>query len=366
MASSPNMPSRRTTIEHQWAGEQVPWRRGLTVAVAAALLSAGSSAAAQSSLLSVGNPVATFGVEAGDATAELSDIRSVVVNGARHVFLLDGRTARVTVLSPGGQYLSSFGRPGRGPGEFVTPVALAFDSSLQRLYVLDPSEARVTALTLRDNALQYHRTIPVPPTATGLCALDGNLYLYGVSPGEQAPIHVVDTTGAVRRAFGTAFGAEGGPMMQMALGAALIVCDPASGLVVLASRGDSQIRAYRPSGTPAWQVSTLPGFLPPQIEVLPQGGWRNAAGPRDPWSMNDHLTVIGNGLVAIQSVRTNRTRAELGRTTHLIELSSGRLIATQEGLPAIIAVIGGTAITPVEEPFPQLQFRRVTQHPRSP
>ncbi|MBL0892156.1 MAG: hypothetical protein IBJ19_16315, partial [Gemmatimonadaceae bacterium] len=57
------------------------------------------------------------------------------------------------VFDYSGRLLQTLGRSGGGPGEYRAPTSLSFDSRRQRLLVVDPSNARVTAYQVRDSLI---------------------------------------------------------------------------------------------------------------------------------------------------------------------------------------------------------------------
>jgi len=67
------------------------------------------------------------------------------ING--DIYITDGyRNARVHRFSPDGKLKTSWGSPGKGPGQFHLPHSIAFDDAGQ-LYVADRSNRRVQILT---------------------------------------------------------------------------------------------------------------------------------------------------------------------------------------------------------------------------
>ena len=74
-----------------------------------------------------------------------------------------GGNDRVSVYTPEGAFVRSFGRPGSGPGEFSRPEAMRVDSRRQVLYVADACNHRVARYTLDGRLLGYFGTVGQGP-----------------------------------------------------------------------------------------------------------------------------------------------------------------------------------------------------------
>jgi ABC-type Fe3+ transport system permease subunit/DNA-binding beta-propeller fold protein YncE len=74
-----------------------------------------------------------------------------------------GGNDRVSIYTPEGAFVRSFGRPGPGPGEFSRPEAMRVDSRRQVLYVADACNHRVARYTLDGRLLGYFGTVGQGP-----------------------------------------------------------------------------------------------------------------------------------------------------------------------------------------------------------
>ncbi len=89
----------------------------------------------------------TIGKQESDSTQYLfSGPKALVTDGRGRVYIADGSSNIIRVFNQKGQYVTSVGRRGRGPGEFLTIEDLAVDSE-NNLYVLDRILRRVTVFT---------------------------------------------------------------------------------------------------------------------------------------------------------------------------------------------------------------------------
>jgi hypothetical protein len=127
-------------------------------------------------------------VAAGDAPTAISSgarafglIGDAVMGDGGRSFLLDVMERRVGVAEGGGS-VAWTGSGGRGPGEFLVPVALALDADV--LYVLDRGNRRIERYRTAGGRLQrYGDAVPLEFNPEDLCVADSRLYVLGAYRG---------------------------------------------------------------------------------------------------------------------------------------------------------------------------------------
>lgn len=102
---------------------------------------------------------------------------------------------RVSVLAPDGTWISSFGKKGRGNGEFVGPQFLAVDSS-SNIFVTDYGNARVAVFNPDGEPLftfgRKDARFPGFTAPGGIAILDDRVYVADTVKGS---LHIFDTAG---------------------------------------------------------------------------------------------------------------------------------------------------------------------------
>ena len=68
------------------------------------------------------------------------DIRTLVVDDAGNIFVLDSKAANVKVFDASGKYIRTIGRKGQGPGEFNAPMTLSINAPAGELVVHQAGE----------------------------------------------------------------------------------------------------------------------------------------------------------------------------------------------------------------------------------
>jgi hypothetical protein len=108
--------------------------------------------------------------------------------------LADVSEGNVKLFAPDGRLHRILGRKGRGPGEFIAPRHLAFDSD-GRLLVVDGQLGRLTRFS-RDGDLEHTVSLEAGFPITGFHLLpDGHFAVAAPSSSKGRVIHVVDTAG---------------------------------------------------------------------------------------------------------------------------------------------------------------------------
>ncbi len=83
--------------------------------------------------------VGSIGVFDGPEAFIFGEVGDVDLSGDR-VYVLDVQAEEVRVFSTTGAHLASFGGPGQGPGEFVTPRTLAIEPDTKQVSVGDVTQ----------------------------------------------------------------------------------------------------------------------------------------------------------------------------------------------------------------------------------
>lgn len=133
-------------------GERRPVRRAVGAAVLlAAALAAGCAGpgdagdgGAGRDRAAVAEPVVTIGRVEGPEETIFGDVTSVAADGDGRIYVADRIGSLLRVYGADGRFLRQIGREGRGPGEYESPVDLAFGPE-GRLYVRDANRVTVLA-----------------------------------------------------------------------------------------------------------------------------------------------------------------------------------------------------------------------------
>ena len=308
--------------------------------------------------LDPGRLTVTFGVEAGDPREQVGAVTDAAVGPQEHIFILDAPLGRVLAIDSHGGFLSSFGRPGAGPGEFRNPVALAFLQGLQKLLVLDQAQGRVSFLAWRGDRLEYTTSFAVTPYSVDMCAMNGEIFIYAPSLSEETVIQVFDVSGHRKRTFGAPFGSEGGAMMRMAKRGASLACYPQRSSVVVASQLDGEVRAYSTDGALLW-TSRGRELITAKIRLSATSFGFDRDTPQ-PWDLVDILVPIDADALAVQFERAKRPPSAgedrgASRITVFLSAATGAELARVSSLPRILAVDGQRLLASHDFPYPQLQ-----------
>lgn len=131
----------------------------------------------------------------GAAPTGFEFLEALAVDGRGSVYALDGAAHRVSSFDAAGRHRWSLGRKGRGPGEFESPVGLAFAPNGD-LWVIDPETQRATIVSTAGRLLDTRMLLSgfVLSPWPGRFDRDGRLLHYSAAdtPGYDYSIGVFD------------------------------------------------------------------------------------------------------------------------------------------------------------------------------
>jgi hypothetical protein len=305
----------------------------------------------------LGNPILIIGVESGADEKTFGRIIDLAITGDQSILVLDPMTKRLMMMDVRGEHLVHVGRLGRGPGEYVYPIAVA--AAGDSVYVLDAGALRITQYRRTGTGLELVGVAPVGFAAEDMCMVGRRTYARGYHRGRL--LHELSANGTIVRSFGLPF------LSDSVLGAEAtnseLAChagdQPA---IIVAAANLPTVRAYEPSGALRWSTS-LPRFNASVITRLPDGGMQyRAAREGDPSHMTVSLTIVSQ-VVLVQYGYEFRgmssTEDIVDVTTAVLGLSDGRLLQTLSNFPRIDHAAGAKAYSHSSTPYPRVLVYRL-------
>jgi len=149
------------------------------------------------------NKTFTVDVETADGLL-MGRVEKAIVDDQRRVFIVDNGNKQVHFFGSDGNYVHSFGREGRGPGEFLRAVGAALSHDGNTFYVLDLPNARIVSYDISSS--NHVKTIPLqnaaPTLGNDIFDFNGNLIFLGNYYSKDEMLHNVDQNGVVTNSFG--------------------------------------------------------------------------------------------------------------------------------------------------------------------
>ncbi|MBX9854450.1 MAG: 6-bladed beta-propeller [Gemmatimonadaceae bacterium] len=298
-----------------------------------------------------------------DAVTQLGRVRAVVAL-SRSFVVLERDAPFLKVFDYSGRLLQTLGRSGAGPGEYRGPTSLSFDERNQRLLVVDPSNARVTAYQVRDS-LVAPRFLKVGDSGIrSVCALGTRLI--GLARNAPTILRELREEGGkltVTGSFGeprTNHPLGTHPMVRTRASDGPLLCDEQGNRVIVASAMLGEVHVFDASSRQL-VTTPIPGFqrITMIVEdsaltmVPPVGGYHVVHGlvpwegsvrvvterlrpmPGDaPMSVGFAFAGIGAGGPGALGART--------QWRPLAKTSSGALCAQEDPAPAIALFTAGS------------------------
>lgn len=317
-------------------------------------------------LLSVEKPDLEVGVEDEEGPYLFGMISDVAVGGDGTLYVADYSTGNIRAFDARGRHLTTFGRRGRGPGEFTNPLFLLHDGD-STLYAIQ-SYGGNAILTARGARIVLRHTFAPAQHYQSACVLGGELIVAGWRDGRM--LHVLRPTGEIVQSFGDGWSTDtiGIVREQANRAGGAVTCHEASGRVVIMEGGGARLRAYDRDGRLAWET-TLPDFRHTQYvrdgaRSVSMRFAEDAASRAMPLG-TDRLLVLVTRRDFARAPRTSRASgfvdpAIVSRAAYVLDAATGRIRSRSSNAPNLTIVRDGVAFQIEKEPFPVVRRLRVT------
>ena len=248
-------------------------------------------------------PIVTAGGERG--SLELGSILDVVALSSR-LLILDKTAPHLRLLDERGELRQTLGRRGSGPGEFLVPSAVSFDSVTNSVLVVDRANARITEYDVGDT-LSLSRTLPTSVVNLfDVCVVQGRFF--GISGSNTTlldELAIEDGRLVAKRGLGkprSAHPLAAHPMVASRSARGPLHCDR-SGIVWVASETLGDIHRVNVD-TGDQQTVAVKDFHPLHIQPAAGGGLTYSA--PDGWYESISSLVASAAGIRVVIGRRNR------------------------------------------------------------
>lgn len=277
------------------------------------------------------------------------------------LFVADGSVGQVRVFDPRGAWVRSFGRQGKGPGEFVSVTSLQLTSDQESLFLYDPDVNRVTVFSRAGTRLREFAPELSPAAPLRMLRHSSGVFVFvGPVAGQRGVLHVVDSSGHYRRSMAAIVKIDD---PQLAVGPARdqlsqgYVAEVAGGDLLVSLMNPYRVARITIEGRLRWLVSD---------DVLPVA-WRGYIDfSPGVFRIRPYPIVTGSHTLGEQVFITTFYDVEKDESGYdLRHLSDGSLMARRRhvewsDLPVVIdgSPQGGLAVHTKVSPFPRLTVAR--------
>jgi hypothetical protein len=277
-------------------------------------------------------------------------------------YVLDARFNEVRVFDISGRFLERFGRPGRGPYEFIMPVAIA--SSPEGHVVVVDRAYRFNVFELQNEQHVPKVQIRTPFSPTDVCLIGERIFLLGWNRQNDKMIHEYTLDGDTVQSFGEAYNTEYW-VAQLQLSRGVVGCDASSDTVILAFERIPLLYGFSSRGQIKW-VRKIPDFrIGYAYQVMMPDGRRAVSSPAGVFDRIANVIPILQGCVALQVARRDSSgsaqRLEYTELlTYVIRARDGRGTYVGSAVPKINAVTESHFLTLKNDPYPQIELAAFT------
>lgn len=320
-------------------------------------------------VLRVGPPTLRIGSEDEEGPYMFGGSISVAQGPDGIIYASEYPDGTIKAFAPDGRHLLTFGRRGRGPGEFVNLQRLYHDGD-STLYASQPHFG-TTVLTAKGGRIAYRTMFNVGVGSRTHCFMGDSLVESGWNQGRM--LHVMGNDHAIVRSFGEGWSQDTiERVREMENGmASVVTCDPHSDRIYLTNLLGPRLRAYQRDGTLLWETE-LPGFRHASFKAQ---GDKGAAYFFGDDHIEEPIPLAGDRLIVpvyrVDYQRAPRRRSPtagasppvVARSLYVLDSRTGRIQSRStmnENEPLGRVVDDTTAIQILMDPFPQLVRRRIT------
>ncbi|MBW3570916.1 MAG: hypothetical protein KY467_07410 [Gemmatimonadetes bacterium] len=301
--------------------------------------------------------VLTLGTLEGAPSSVFGAVEDVDAHAPGRFAVLDSRYNEIRVFDANGTFVESFGRPGRGPNEFLAPEAL--ESHGPDRFIVADRNAQVKVLERTRAGMQQSVTIQLQFTPEDLCVLGNQIVVQGPMSGRM--LHLYSTDGEHLRSLGEGY-RSANPLVGNQLSDGRAACATEAGTIVAMLRYLPYVRGYGADGTLRW-TSRLADFRTIGIEEGVEDDGRPyvliGAGAGE-YDQVEVLHALDEGLVILQTARhtaeSDRERREYAELrTYVLSARTGNGVYVGNTLPRVLDVAGRRIYTGTNDPFPQVR-----------
>lgn len=296
------------------------------------------------------NAILLIGVLDSPTVEVIGAIRAVAEHDGR-LLILDGHSRQVRIHDRvAGNFLAAAGRPGRGPGEFVQPLAMA--KAGDRDLIVADALGRISVFRLADSVV-FDRSFRFPGDVWDACALGSELFLHGMRHGGSKVIHVYSHAGQHLRSFAEPY-RGGSRIIRYQLSRGRIACLEDAGLVLFAPESLPRVFGYDSAGAAAWRMD-IDGFNPMNV-LETAGGGSILAVPDRPWYRSTALVAAGGdtAVLQIKEYSANNVRGPPQVHTWVLSPSASTTRYLGSDWPEILRITADRILATRSTPFPQL------------
>lgn len=272
-------------------------------------------------------------------------------NGA--IYVVDEQAHAVRMFSESGDYLTTIGREGDGPGELRAPTALALTAA--GLAVSD-ARGRVSFFEQADSSFTFVRRFGSPMRVWDMCWLGDAVAVAGVSIGDSSAARIYEIDGRLRDSFGDLYPHDD-PIVQETLSWGSLACDPETGGIAFAPIHGNRVELFTSTGLELWST-LIPGFrqVPFEYEEAVDGRiwyWSTPEGV----DTNLDLFLVRDRVVlqtAWKDTTSTAPKDYQGSELLIFDRTDGRVVARIRDTPIIVDMTPSALLTIRYLPFPRV------------
>lgn len=193
----------------------------------------------------------------------LGEIEDIVITNDNNLLVLDSRQNKIKIYDLNGKLIHTFGKSGRGPGEFISPESMILSMNNQ-LFISDRYN-KINVYLYEKGIISYRDTIILNFVPEDMCTLGGFLIIRGIKQNDSGGylgasiLHVYSIESLKHvKSFGDAYKSEN-PLIVNQLSDGPIACDENTNSIIMMYEYLPFLYSYSLDGRYNW-ISRIDGF----------------------------------------------------------------------------------------------------------
>lgn len=298
-----------------------------------------------------------IGKREGRSEYMIGKVQDIAIGKDGSIHVLDSRNSQIRIYSSDGQYISSFGRPGSGPMEFVSPETITI---IDRDHIVVADRLVKVKVFGPTKPFSLLHTIALSYTPEDVCTLHDIIYVQGLRVG-QGSVHSFSLKGDSLKSFGPLYDSDNSAVTGT-WSTGDVACSDITETVMFAFDKLPVLYGYTPDGNFKFASKLTDFEMGTTRSVVSEEGQSGIQWEETDYNRIHSLEAIPDSPVVIVQVALHTRESRDGPQeyeellTYVVNSATGKGRYVGDHLPTIHAIDNNRIYCGVNYPYPKLEI----------